>query len=219
MKHEKTKIRYALADDHRIFRQGLKMILSQYKHIEFVCEAGNGIELMKELEKNIVDIVMLDLSMPELNGFETIQEMGRLYPDTRVLVLSMHDDEQMVAHAMQLGANGYILKNADPEEISSAIHSVMETGYYFNNVVSAAILRKLIMEKRVLPVYKKTNELTERELSVLKMVCNEMTSSEIGEKLFLSTRTVEGIRTSLMEKVGVRNIAGLVAYAFKNNLV
>lgn len=219
MIEQENKIRYALADDHTIFRQGLKMILSQYPEFEFVCEAENGEELLQKLEETPTEIVLLDLSMPVMDGIDTAKNIADLFPKTRVLILSMHDEEAIIAHAMQMGANGFMLKNSDPSTIAMAIHSIIETGYYFNDVVSAATIKKLITQKPSDLLLKTTLELSEKELTILRLICEEKTSAEIGEKIYLSTRTVEGIRTALMDKLGARNIAGLVAFAYKNGLV
>ena len=129
------------------------------------------------------------------------------------------DDEKYVIHLMEIGANGYLLKNAEAEEIRKAIYSVHETGYYFNNIVSNALLKKLVIKGNIKPSFKEGVELTEREQDVLKLICAEKTANEMGQQLFLSPRSVEGIRQRLIDKVGVRNTAGLVMFAVKNGII
>ncbi len=219
MKKQPLKIKYALADDHKIFRQGLRLILNQYKELEYIGEAENGEALLDLLQLHPVDIVLMDLSMPVLNGIETTKRIVTQYPQTRVLILSMHDEEAMITHAMQIGANGFILKNSEPSTIANAIQSIIQTGYYFNEVVNAQILKKLISEKNQVNTDNKLPELNDREIAIIRLICQEKTSAEIGEAIFLSSRTVEGIRLGIMEKIGVRNIAGIVAYAFRNGIV
>ncbi len=219
MTKSNRKIKYALTDDHLVFRQGLRMILNQYKELEFVCEAGDGNELLDNLCETPVDIVLLDLTMKGMDGLDTTRIIRQRYPDTKVLILSMRNEEPIVAHAMHLGASGFILKNSDSQMIVKAMHTVMETGHFFNDVVNAALLKRIQDEKETDPAEKRIHDLSERELQVLKLICQEKTSAEIAESIYLSVRTVEGIRKGLMEKLGAKNIVGLVSFAYKNGLV
>jgi DNA-binding NarL/FixJ family response regulator len=131
----------------------------------------------------------------------------------------MLEDEKYVIHLMEIGANGYVLKNAEPDEIKTAIFTAYENGYYFNDFVNKALLKKITHRSQVKPVFNKNVELTNRELEVLKLICQEHTATEIANLIFLAPRTVEGIRTKLLEKIGVKNTAGLVMYAVKNKIV
>lgn len=212
-------IKYIIADDHTVFRQGLKMVLADDPLLSFCGEAENGVVLMNLIAQEVPEVVLLDLKMPVMDGLEATQQIRGKYPDVKILILTMHDDEQMILHMLEAGANGYLLKNADPEEIKLAIHTVAENNYYFNDFVSNAMLKKLVNKNIATPSFRSSPDLSERELTILKLICKEHTSAEIGEKVFLSARTVEGIRAAIMEKIGVRNIAGLVMYAVKNNLV
>ena len=212
-------IKYAIADDHKIFRQGLRFALSDESAIECIGEADNGISLLQLLEKEQPDVVLLDLKMPEMDGMQTTQEIRKLYPDMKIIMLTMFDDEHFIIHLMENGANGYLIKNAEPDEIKTAIRSAYETGYYFNDLVSNTMLKSLVKKEKASPRFKPEIKLNEREPEVLKLICQEHTAAEIGEKVFLSARTVEGIRANLLEKIGVRNTAGLVLYAVKNGIV
>jgi DNA-binding NarL/FixJ family response regulator len=212
-------IKYLIADDHKIFRQGLKLVLTDDHHLKCIGEAASGVEVMEQLNKEQPDVILLDLKMPDMDGIETTQKIRALYPDLKIIILTMHNDEHFILHLMELGANGYLIKNADAEEIKKAIHSVFESNYYFKELVSTALLRKVSQHKNMDPKFRHSIELNEREIEVLKLICEENTAAEIGEKIFLSARTVEGIRASMMQKIGVKNIAGLVIYAVKHGIV
>ena len=213
------KIKIAIADDYKIFREGLKVSLTLDDDLEILHEADNGEDLINNIEKNQPHIVLMDLKMPIMDGMEATQIIRKKYPDVKVLVVSMYDDDKFIIHLMEIGANGYLLKNSEPDEIRKAIHSVFENGYYFNDLVNKALLKKLVIRNNIKPSFKENIELSERELEVLKLICEEKTAAEIGKEIFLSPRSVEGIRQRLIEKIGVRNTAGLVMFAAKNNIV
>jgi DNA-binding NarL/FixJ family response regulator len=212
------KIQVAIADDYKIFREGLKVSLAQDEQIEVLYEADNGEVLLKEVEKKMPDVIIMDLKMPLMDGMEATRLIRKKYSEVKILVVSMYDDDKFIIHLMEIGANGYLFKNAEPDEIRKAIHAVYENGYYFNDIVNKALLKKLVMKGNVKPSFNQNVELTERELEVLKLICAEKTAAEIGKEIFLSHRSVEGIRQRLIEKVGVRNTAGLVMFAVKNGL-
>lgn len=212
------KIKVAIADDYKIFREGLKVSLAQDEQMEVLFEADNGEELLRETEKNLPDVIIMDLKMPLMDGMEATRLIRKKYSEVKILVVSMYDDDKFIIHLMEIGANGYLFKNAEPDEIRKAIHAVYENGYYFNDIVNKALLKKLVMKGNIKPSFNQNVELTERELEVLKLICAEKTAAEIGKEIFLSHRSVEGIRQRLIEKVGVRNTAGLVMFAVKNGL-
>lgn len=213
------KIKIAIADDYKIFREGLKVSLAQDDNMVVLFEVDNGEDLMKELEDISPDVIIMDLKMPIMDGMEATQLIRKKHNSIKVLVVSMYDNDKFIIHLMEIGANGYLLKNAEPEEIRKAIYAVHENGYYFNDLVNKALLKKLVLRSNIKPSFNENVELTERELEVLKMICDEKTASEIGKEIFLSPRSVEGIRQRLIEKVGVRNTAGLVMFAAKNGIV
>jgi len=212
-------IKIAIADDYTIYRDGLKIGLTQDENLEVMLEASDGEDLIKGIETDMPDVIIMDLKMPVMDGMEATKVIKKKYPDMKILVVTMYDDEKFVIHLMEIGANGYLLKNAEAEEIRKAIYSVHETGYYFNNIVSNALLKKLVMKGNIKPSFKEGVELTEREQDVLKLICAEKTANEMGKQLFLSPRSVEGIRQRLIDKVGVRNTAGLVMFAVKNGII
>jgi len=211
-------ISYVIADDHKIFRQGLKVALTVDRNLKCTGEAAHGKELLDLLKTKKADVVLLDLKMPEMDGLDTLKRIKTDHPLLKVIVLTMFDDEHFVLHMMEAGANGYLLKNTEPDEIMDAIHSVIDNEYYFNDLVNNTLIRKLVAGKRA-PRFKPDVVLSEKEIEILQLICQEYTAAEIGKKIFLSPRTVEGMRSAMLEKVGVRNTAGLVMYAVKNGIV
>src|SRR5689334_18111741 len=212
-------IKVAIADDHKIFRKGVILSLRPYNNIKFVQEAENGDELLAGIAESAPDVVLMDLRMPGKDGIETTKVISKQYPHIYVLVLSMHEDERFVSHMMENGANGYLLKNAEPQEIKRAIMDVYEKGYYLNNFVNRILLKKAHSKQKVIPSLNNEITLTDRERDVLRFICMEFTAQEIAQKMEISPRTVEAIKDRLMERFGSKNTAGLVFFAVKNNLV
>jgi Response regulator containing a CheY-like receiver domain and an HTH DNA-binding domain len=212
-------IKVAIADDHKIFRKGVILSLRPYTNIKFVLEAENGEELLNGVAEAEPDVVLMDLRMPLKDGIETTKVLSKQYPHIHVIVLSMYEDDRFVSHMMENGANGYLLKNAEPQEIRRAIMDVFEKGYYLNNFVNRILLKKSHAKQKVIPSLNSEITLTERERDVLKFICMEFTAQEIAQKMEISPRTVEAIKDRLMERFGSKNTAGLVFFAVKNNLV
>jgi DNA-binding NarL/FixJ family response regulator len=212
-------ITIAIADDYKIFREGLKLCFNADENLKVVFEAEHGEELLEALKQQQPHVIIMDLNMPLMDGMEATKQIVKKYNNIKILVVSMYDSDTFIIHLMENGAHGYLLKNAEPKEIIKAIYSVCENGYYFNDLVNKALLKKLVTKNNLKPSFNHNIELTEREQEVLKMICEEKTAAEIGKEIFLSPRSVEGIRTRLIEKIGVRNTAGLVMFAVKNGLV
>lgn len=212
-------IKVAIADDHKIFRKGVILSLRTFTNIKFVLEAENGEELLNGIPGAEPDVVLMDLRMPQKDGIETTKAMSKQYPNIHVIVLSMYEDDRFVSHMMENGANGYLLKNAEPQEIRRAIMDVYEKGYYLNNFVNRILLKKSHAKQKVIPSLNNEITLTDRERDVLKFICMEFTAQEIAQKMEISPRTVEAIKDRLMERFGSKNTAGLVFFAVKNNLV
>ena len=212
-------IKVAIADDHKIFRKGVILSLRPFTNIKFVLEAENGEELLNGIAGAEPEVVLMDLRMPQKDGMETTKVLSKQYPHIHVIVLSMYEDDRFVSHMMENGANGYLLKNAEPQEIRRAIMDVHEKGYYLNNFVNRILLKKSHAKQKVIPSL--TNEITlsDKERDVLKYICMEFTAQEIAQKMEISPRTVEAIKDRLMERFGSKNTAGLVFFAVKNNLV
>lgn len=211
-------IKYMIADDHKIFRQGVKLALAGDHKLKCTGEGADGHQLLQAIEKQPPDVILLDLRMPGMDGIEALGYIRKNYPAIKVLILTMHDDEHFIVHLMEAGANGYLLKNAEPEEIKLAIHTVYENEYYFNDLVSATLLKKVVQKTTIAPRFNAEVKLNDKETAVLKLICDELTAAEIAKEVYLSQRTVEGIRSALLEKTGARNTAGLVMYAVKNGI-
>ena len=212
-------IKVAIADDHKIFRKGVVLSLRPFTNIKFVLEAENGDELLKGVEEADPDVILMDLRMPGKDGIETTKLISKKYPKIKIVVLSMYEDEKFVYHLMENGANGYLLKNAEPQEIRRAIMDVFEKGYYLNNFVNRILLKRSHARQKVIPSLNSEITLSEKEKDVLRFICLEFTAQEIAKKMDISARTVEAIKDRLMERFGSRNTAGLVFFAVKNNLV
>ncbi|WP_394992741.1 response regulator [Emticicia sp.] len=213
------KIQIAVVDDHGLFRKGIISILQQVHDFEVVMEATNGQEFLDKLPDQPIDVVLMDLQMPVLDGIKTTEIVRTKHPEIKVLILSMHDEDQFVLHLMEIGANGYLLKDTDPEEVEKAIRKVHETDIYFSDFVSKIMLRKMNRKtQQENKIFNYKTDLSERELQVLKYICEGLTTAEIGDIVALSPRTVEGHRLRMMEKLRLKNTAGLVAFAIRNNL-
>lgn len=212
-------VKYIIADDHTVFRQGLRLVLSDDEQLELLGEAADGLQLLDLLQTQQPDVILLDLKMPGMDGIEATREVRLKYPQIRILILTMHDDEQLVLHLLEAGANGYLIKNADADEIKLALHACMENGYYFSDYVSGLMLKSLVQKNKAVPSFKAEASFNERERDVLRLICDGLTAVQIGKEIFLSHRTVEGIRATLLEKTGARNTAGLVMYAVKHGIV
>jgi DNA-binding NarL/FixJ family response regulator len=212
-------IKVAICDDHKIFRKGVILSLRPYNNIKFVQEAENGEELLHGIAESEPDVVLMDLRMPLKDGIETTKVLSKSHPNIHIIVLTMYEDERFVGHMMENGANGYLLKSADPTEIKKAIVEVMQKGYYLNNFVNRILLKKSHAKQKVIPTLNSEIVLSDREREVLRFICMEFTAQEIAQKMDISPRTVEAIKDRLMERFGSKNTAGLVFFAVKNNLV
>lgn len=194
------------------------MLLRDMADVQVVFECSNGEELLTGLKGNAVDIVLLDLEMPVMDGMEAMRRIKDEHPDVRVIVLSMHSEEKFIVHLMELGANGYVLKTAEPDEIENAVRAVAGSGYHFSEMVSRVMLQGLVKKEKLTPTFSDVDPLTERELEVVRLICQELTTTEIAGKLFLSPRTVEGHRNNVLQKTGARNTAGIVVYALTKGI-
>lgn len=221
MAGNKGKIRIAVAEDQSIFRNGLVKLLNDINGFEVVLSVENGQLLIDALQTTPVDLILIDFRMPVKNGIEATKEIREQFPDVKVLLLSMYDDTEFVELAIENGANGYLSKDDDAEEIQLAIRSAVETGYYLNDRTSKMFIAKMMHAGKIQPDFEEAQPaiFNQNELVILEMICNEMTTQEIADKLFKSRRTIESARTLMMNKVGARNVVGLVMYAIQNGIV
>jgi len=212
-------IKVAIADDHALFRAGVKTALSVHKDIKMIAEAENGMQLLTILKHIQPDVILLDIQMPIMDGISTLPEIKKLYPDIKVIMLTMHNDHSMISKLMELGANSYLTKNSDADLIHEAIKTVYEQEYFFNQLTNKALIDGLRTKRQAeanLPVDAK---LTDKEISILRMICEEKSTKEIADLVDLSPRTVEAIRDKLKVKTGAKSLAGLVMYAVKSGII
>ncbi|MFT3825812.1 MAG: response regulator transcription factor [Chitinophagaceae bacterium] len=212
-------IKIAIADDHEIFRDGLRVMLQKQPDIQLVAEAADGKELIDQVKLLQPDIVICDVKMPRMDGVVTTRHLHDHYPYIGIIALTMFDEDDLLIDMLEAGATGYLLKNADKHEILEAIKSVFDKQPYYCRHTSHK-LAQLVARSKFNP-YKKQQvkpDFNERELEIITYICNGLTSKQIAEKIFLSVRTVEGLRMKIMEKMEVKNTAGIIIYAIKNYL-
>lgn len=214
-----SQIKVAIADDHKIFRDGLKMALKDRDYLKILWEAEDGKDLMHKLKLKIPDVLLMDIRMPELDGVNAISLIRKEYESIRIIILTMYDDQELVTKMMEKGANAFLTKTTDPDEIYTAILSCMNDDFYFNDLVNKAVLLKLQHKKTVRQFYPTPVKFSEKELIILKHIAEDKTTEEISKEVFLSPRTIETIRQKMKEKVGAKTIAGLVMYAMRNKLL
>lgn len=217
------RIKIGLVEDQLLFRTGIKAILSSWDDLEVVFESGDGYSVIEKLNAatSLPDVMLVDLSLPpngtkDYSGEHLTLDLCEHFPEIRIIILSVHRDENYMARLIETGAHGYLVKDSDPQEVYEAINSVHSKGSYINELTLKAIQRNLGKKSKPLqPV----TDLTKREVEILQLTCQQYTAEEIANKLFISVKTVNGHRNNLLQKTGSRNVTGLVLYAVKNRLV
>ncbi len=209
------KIKIALADDHQLFRNGLKILLGSFNEFEVVAEASNGNELLRALETSPSDIVLMDISMPEMDGVEATGILSRQAPDTRVIALSMYGEEEYYYRMVDAGAKGFILKDSDITDVHDAIIAVHKGGNYFSQELLYHVINRIKNREQEV----KSSSLSKREKEILLKICEGLSNHEIADALFISKRTVDKHRANLLAKTGSKNTASLILYAIKNRLI
>jgi DNA-binding NarL/FixJ family response regulator len=213
------KAKIALADDHVLLRNGLANLLRELEY-EVVFEANNGKDFLDQLQQHALpEVVLMDINMPVMDGFETTLWLKRNYPGILVLALSMYDDETAIIRMLKNGARGYLLKDSDPQELKQAIQSLLTKGFYQSELVTGKLIHTINQLDEEGSTVAGLITLTDREIEFLKLVCSEMTYKEIANQMHLSPRTVDGYRDQLFEKLGVKSRVGLVIYSIKNGIV
>lgn len=211
-------IKIIIADDHQLFIDGIKSILKSIRNMEIIGEVNNGNLLLELLEQQQCDVILMDINMPEMNGIDATKLIKSKFPGIRILMLTMYSSRDYIEKLLRVGADGYILKNTGKEELQEAIETVYKGESFFSKEVTERIMEGL-QKKKTTEKNAYVVELTEREIDVLKLIVQEFMTTEIAEKLFISTHTVETHRKNLISKLNVRNIAGLVKYAMQHGLV
>lgn len=209
-----NKLIIYIADDHTFVRKGMIRLLNTFERIGSVKEAANGKELIALVQESAPDIVILDVEMPELNGFDTAQYLAEHHPDVKVLILTMHTEEFFIVRLMEIGVHGFLNKSAEPKEVENALYSIADRDFYRNDIMNKVLNNKGIRKKSGV-----SNELTPRELEILLLICQDLTSAEICERLKIHEKTFFTHRTNILAKVNVRGNVGLVKYAFQEGLI
>ena len=212
-------IKIALVDDEVLFRKGIAFLLQREANIEIVFESSNGEELISKLEENdnTPDIIIMDLKMPVLNGVEATKIIRKSFPQIKIIALTSYDSKSFIANMIQVGAVAYLIKNITPKDLIKTINEVYAKGFYYNESVLKTIQETIVSSKNSKGSLE-TSFLSPREIEILQLICQQKTTTEIAEHLFLSPRTVEGHRNNLLLKTESRNIAGLVVYAIQNEI-
>jgi DNA-binding NarL/FixJ family response regulator len=211
---EKTSI--VLVDDHSLFRKGMFELVNKFENYSVIGEAGNGKELIRLLAEtqSKPDVILLDVAMPEMNGFETATWLKSNYPTIKILILSMFDQEETIIKMLKLGVNGFILKDAEPEELKDALDQILSKGFYYSDIVCGTMAASIKSETK-----KNTAlSLNEREIRFLELASSELTYKEIADIMCLSYRTIDGYRDSLFVKLNVKSRVGLALYAIRNGI-
>lgn len=222
MKEEPTEpITVIIADDHVLYRAGVKTSLSAKKDIKVIAEADNGMHLLNIIKNVPVDVILLDIQMPIMDGIATLPEIKKISPHTKVIMLTFMEDNSMITKLMELGANSYLAKTSDSEIIYEAIKTCFNQEYYFNSMTNKALLTNLKQRHVVAPQQMISQEvmLNEKETTILRLMCEEKSTKEIADIVELSPRTVEAIRDKLKVKTGAKSTAGLIMYAVKHKII
>jgi DNA-binding NarL/FixJ family response regulator len=211
------KIKIAIAEDHKIVREGYAALLEQEESIDLVFTAEDGQMTLDFLKSKKIDILLLDINMPNLNGTETFDILKKEFPDVKVIMLSMYNDNLFISEFYTKGARAYLDKNCSFQTMLDAIFSVHNQGYYFDEKISKVLLNQIIHAQQINPIFSE-DSLTKKEMEVLLLICQEKSNSEIAEILFKSIRTIEGYKARIATKTNSRNSVGMVIYAIKKGL-
>src|SRR5258708_35045139 len=184
------EIKVAIADDHKIFRDGIRMALRDKEYLKIVWEAEDGKDVMHKLELKLTDVLLMDIRMPEVDGINAISIIRKEYEALKIIVLTMYDDQEMITKMMEMGANAYLTKTTDPEEIYQAILTCMNDDFYFNDLVNKAVLLKLQTKRQVRQFYPDPIKFSEKEVKILRLLAQDKTTEEISKEVFLSPRTI-----------------------------
>lgn len=216
MKQNRDPLKILIVDDHKLFRNGLKILLNNMDGFSVVSEASTGVEFLNLIDILQVDIVLLDISMPEMSGLEAAPRALEKNPDLKIIVLSMYGDEEYYHKMSQIGVKGFLLKDSDIDEVQQALNIVANGGTYF----SQDLLMNIVSNLKTINNHDAVNiDISEREIEILGLICRGLSNIEIGDKLFISRRTVEKHRANLLGKTGCNNTASLVMWGIRNHMV
>ncbi len=209
-----------LVDDHPLLRNGIANLINSYDAFTVLFEADNGLDFIKQVdENNLPNLVLLDITMPEMDGYATAKWIKEHHPQIKIIALSMMDDEYSIIRMLKNGARGYVVKNTNAKELLQALKDVMEVGFYFNNQINNKIANSIYHSAEVGSDAYMLSNVTEKEIELLIQVCSDKTYKEIAASMTISPRTVDSYRDSLFEKLNVKSRVGLVMFALKTGLV
>jgi len=213
-------LRIAIVEDHLLIRKSMKMLINSFEGMEVVLDADNGQTFLDAVATCPIDVVLLDVQMPVMNGYEACKHVLERHKDVKVLIVSQFTTKQSIHRMMNIGAHGYFTKNSNPEELEAAIRSLHTHGYYFGSELGS-ILREAILwdKKNVVEKVDSNHKLSDRELEIIGLMCKEMSSEEIAEQLFINIRSVEAHRRNIMEKTSSHNVIGIILYVLKRKLI
>ncbi|MDK2773059.1 MAG: response regulator transcription factor [Flavobacterium sp.] len=216
-------MKIAIVDDHQLFRKSLALLVNSFEGIEVAFQAENGEEFLEKLESNPIDLVLLDIQMPKMDGFETCKILRANYPNLHIIIISQLTTKESIHKVMEMGAHGFFTKNSNPDQLEEAIRSVRDKGYYFGNELGSVLREALLWEKKAnestMSYMEDSAQLTSREIDIIKLAAKELSSKEMADELNIAHRTVEAHRRHIIEKTNSKNIIGVVVYALKCKLI
>jgi len=207
-----------LADDHEIFLESLSTLVSSEDNMQVFSKAHNGKELVDLVKENSPDLCIVDMDMPEMNGLQASESLLRIYPDIKILILTMHKEKSLIKKMMNIGIKGYLLKTCDKEEFIFAINQILKNKTYFSDEVIETIVKDDAYETKGSPDISKIATLSDREKEVIRLLCDGLNNKQIADKLFVSHKTIDNHRTNVMRKLDVHNIVGLIRFCLKHGL-
>jgi DNA-binding NarL/FixJ family response regulator len=211
-------LRIGITDDHALFRKSLRFLINSFDKMEVVLEAENGIDLLEKLKTKTIDVLLLDLQMPEMDGFSTCHKLYELYPEIKILVLTHLDEQETIRKILSLSIQGYFTKNTEPQELKNAILKLSDNGFYFEKNLTSII--RFVEDNPETEIEPENFEpFTQREMQVMKLTIKELSGLEIADKLCISPKTVEKHKRNLMEKTNSKNFIGVIKYALLNQLI
>lgn len=214
-------IRIALVDDHQLFRKSLASLLESSNDFDIIYDTDNGLHFLEYVQAENIDVVLLDIQMPILNGFEVCKRLKMINPDIKILIISQLTSKEVIHHVMECGADGFCSKNSSPEHLEIAIRKIMEHDYYFDVELSSVIRDAILWDKNGKHYFdfSKSLTFTKREVEIIKMVCHEMSTKQIASSLFISSRTVDNHKKIIMNKTQTKNFVGVILFALKINAI